>query len=124
VTFVAASPPDADPRASLDGVPVPVAVTRAGTRTSVSIADVPAGSTLVVALGPGPRLVDTGVHARLVALLGPAQIEYRTKTEVLRVATSRQPLHVRLAHLHALGLDAALMGAVDEILLARASATS
>jgi hypothetical protein len=40
---------------------------------------------------------------------------------VHRIATSAAPLHVRISHLHVLGLDPALAGAVDEILLARAA---
>jgi alpha-glucosidase (family GH31 glycosyl hydrolase) len=119
ITFVAARVPHREPSAFVDGAPVLADVTATATRTSVTVDDVPAVASLVVALGAGPRLVDNDVRTRLFALLEAAQIEYVVKSTVLRVATSSQPLHVRVSHLHALGLDDALASAVDEILLAR-----
>jgi hypothetical protein len=80
---------------------------------------VPAGSALVVTLGPEPRLAANDVAGRLFALLDAAQIEYALKSSIIRVATSEEPLHVRVSHLRALELEPALAAAVDEILLAR-----
>ena len=105
--------------ATVDGVPVPAQTTRTATRTSVTVTDVAAGSALVIGLGPDPHLAPNDVEARLFAFLEAAQIEFAIKTEVQRIATSDAPLHIRISHLHALGLDPALATAVDEILLAR-----
>jgi hypothetical protein len=85
----------------------------------VTVTGVPAGAALVVDLGGAPSLVENDVAGRLFALLDAAQIEYRLKTEIHRIATSAEPLHVRVSHLHALGLEPALATAVAEILLAR-----
>src|SRR4051794_693567 len=106
--------------ATVDDVLAPVQTARTATRTSVTVMDVPAGSELVFDLGAEPRLAPNDVGARLFAFLEAAQIDYTIKTEVQRIATSDAPLHVRISHLHALGLDPALATAVDEILLARA----
>jgi hypothetical protein len=108
--------------ATVDGVVAPVDTARTATRTSVTVTDVPAGSALVIDLGAEPRLAPNDVEARLFAFLEAAQIDYTVKTQVQGIATSDAPLHVRISHLHALGLDPALATAVDEILLARASA--
>jgi alpha-glucosidase (family GH31 glycosyl hydrolase) len=106
--------------AAVDDVLAPVETARTATRTSVTVMDVPAASALVIDLGAEPRLARNDVGARLFAFLDTAQIDYTIKTEVQRIATSDAPLHVRISHLHALGLDPALATAVDEILLARA----
>jgi alpha-glucosidase (family GH31 glycosyl hydrolase) len=111
------------PSASVDGAPVPVEVSRTPTRTSVTVAGVPSGSALVVELGGPPALIANDVRGRLYGLLDAAQIEYQLKTQILGIATSQAPLHVRVSHLHALGLEPALASAVDEILLARPPAS-
>jgi hypothetical protein len=107
--------------ATVDGVPLPVDTTHSATRTSATVTGVPAGSALVIEIGPEPSLAQNDVPARLFAFLDAAQIEFTVKTQILRIATSGAPLHVRVSHLHGLGLDPALATAVDEILLARAA---
>jgi alpha-glucosidase (family GH31 glycosyl hydrolase) len=119
VTFVAAKAPDADPSASVNGSAVRAEVVRTATRLSVTVDDVRTGSALAVTPSGRPRLADNDVRSRLFALLEPAQIDYRIKSRILAVAASDQPLHVRLSHLHALGLPDTVVAAVDEILLAR-----
>ncbi|MGZ4625444.1 MAG: TIM-barrel domain-containing protein [Kineosporiaceae bacterium] len=123
VTFVAVDVPgeaaDVGVSASVDGVEAFADVATTATRISVTLPDIPAGSSLVVTLGGSPRLADNDVAGRLFALLDAAQIEFALKTTIQRIATSGEPLHVRLAHLAALGLEPALTAAVDEILLAR-----
>ncbi|GAA4605074.1 alpha-glucosidase (family GH31 glycosyl hydrolase) [Actinoplanes octamycinicus] len=109
-----------DPVATADGVPVPAQVTRDGTRTSITVDDVPVIATLRVEIGAGPRLGRNDVAGRLFTLLDRAQIEYRTKTLVLEAATGPGPVALRLSRLQALDLDRELAGAVGEILLARA----
>jgi alpha-glucosidase (family GH31 glycosyl hydrolase) len=119
ISFVAASG-GGRPAATVDGTGVPASVHRTATRVAVTVADVPAGSVLVVDLGGPPPLVDNDVAGRLFALLEAAQIEFGVKTRIHAIATSDAPLHIRLSHLAALGLEPALATAVDEILLARA----
>src|SRR3954451_3974986 len=119
ITFVAASA-EGRPTARVDGTEVPATVLRTATRVAVTVADVPAGSVLVVELAGPPTLVDNDVAGRLFALLEAAQIEFWLKTRIHAIATSGAPLHVRVSHLAALGLEPALATAVDEILLARA----
>ena len=119
LTFVAAADL-AEITATVDGVLAPVETARTATRTSLTMREVPVGSTLVIDLGAEPRLAPNDVEARLFAFLEAAQIDYSIKTQVQSIATSDAPLHVRISHLHALGLDPAPATAVDEILLARA----
>lgn len=119
ITFPAL--PDASrPAASVDGHAVRAQLRREATRVSVTVGDVPRGSTLRVDLGPHPRLANDDVPQRLFTLLDRAQIEYATKTRVMAVATADRPLALRAAQLGALELEPALATAVDEILLARA----
>ncbi|HYJ74667.1 MAG TPA: TIM-barrel domain-containing protein, partial [Kineosporiaceae bacterium] len=118
IRFVAADAPG-EPSAAVDAGPVRVEVTRTPTRVGATVTGVPAGAALVVDLGGAPSLVENDVAGRLFALLDAAQMEYRLKTEIHRIATSAEPLHVRVSHLHALGLEPELATAVDEILLAR-----
>jgi hypothetical protein len=87
----------------------------------VSVDDVPVTSTLRVQPGPDPSLAANDVGDRLFALLDRAHIGYETKKLVHTIATSAQPLSVRLSHLQALALDRPLETAVGEILLAGAS---
>jgi hypothetical protein len=75
---------------------------------------------LAVDLGGPPALVDNDVTGRLFSLLDAAQIEFGLKTRIHAIATSNAPLHIRVSHLAALGLEPVLATAVDEILLARA----
>ena len=118
LTFVAADVAG-EPSATVDGAPVPVSVVRTPTRVGVTVTDVPSGAALVVDLGGEPSLVANDVASRLFRLLDATQVEYRLKTQVHAIATSEAPLHVRVSHLAALGLEPALATAVGEILLAR-----
>jgi hypothetical protein len=81
---------------------------------------VPVTSTLRVQLGPNPALAGNDVNDRLFRLLDRAQIAYESKSLVHGIATSDQPLSVRLSHLQALALDRPFETAVGEILLADA----
>ena len=89
----------------------------AGARTRITVADVPVTAELTVTLfdpaSPGPD-----VPVRLFALLDRAQIGYQLKQRVYDVATADRPLAVRVSHLIALALPAALSSAVTELLLA------
>ncbi|MFS0700393.1 TIM-barrel domain-containing protein [Cellulomonas sp. 179-A 4D5 NHS] len=120
LTFPALDP-RVEPAVTVDGAPVDAAVRHDGTRTSVTAPDVAVTSTVRVDLGGRPRLRDNDVPGRLFTLLDRAQIAYETKRRVMDVATSSRPLAVRVSHLQALDLDAALASAVGELLLARAS---
>ena len=84
----------------------------------VLLHDVAVGSVLRVQLGANPQLAANNVPDRLFALLDHAQIAYQAKETIHSIATSPQPLSVRLSHLQALGIDRALETAVGEILLA------
>jgi hypothetical protein len=75
--------------------------------------------TLRVTVGPNPELAANDVRGRLFTLLDRAHIQYEAKRRIHSIATSDQPLSVRVSHLQALTLDRALETAVGEILLAR-----
>jgi hypothetical protein len=122
VTFPAVT--TVEPVATEDGSAVPARIDRGDTRTSITVDDVPAGAALRIDIGPRPRLRANDVAERLFPLLDRAQIEYETKTQVFRIATSDLPLAVRVSHLLALDLDNALAGAVTEILLAHPQPSS
>ncbi|MFB9954693.1 glycoside hydrolase family 31 protein [Cellulomonas denverensis] len=108
---------DAEPRATVDGVPVPVE--RGEDGRSRTVRDVPAGA--VLELSAGARVVLTGPDpaATLFAVLDVARIGYDLKTHAYRVATADRPLHVRLGHLAALDLPEQVHSAIREVLLAR-----
>jgi hypothetical protein len=118
VTFPALTA--ADPVASVDGARVPARLGREATRIRLTVDDVPVTATLRIDLGARPRLCRNDVAGRLFTLLDRAQIAYRTKARVLDAASSGRPLAVRLSTLQVLDLDAALVTAVGEILLAQA----
>jgi hypothetical protein len=117
VTFPALT--DVDPVASVDGTVVAAEIHRSATRTSTTVHDVPVTATLRIGVGARPRPRRNDVDGLLFRLLDRAQIEYRTNTQVLDIATADRPRAVRLSHLQALDLDAALFTAVGEILLAQ-----
>jgi alpha-glucosidase (family GH31 glycosyl hydrolase) len=109
-----------DPVATADGAPTPARMDREGTRTSVTVEDVPATAALRIDIGGRPRLRRNDVAERLFTMLDRAQIEYLQKTRVLDCATSAHPLAVRLSGLQAMGLADEILTAVGEILLAKA----
>jgi hypothetical protein len=109
-----------DPVATADGAPTLARIDREGTRTSVTVEDVPATAALRIDLGGCPRLRRNDVAERLFTMLDRAQIEYRQKTRVLDCATSAHSLAVRLSGLQAMGLADEVFTAVGEILLAKA----
>jgi hypothetical protein len=117
VTFLGLSPGE-NPTATVDGTAVEAKSSHDGGRCTVSVDDVPVTSSLRVRLGPEPALAGNDVNGRLFTLLDRAQIAYETKKLVHGIATSAQPLSVRLSHLQALALDRPLETAVGEILLA------
>lgn len=103
----------------VDGAAVAGTVTRLGRRTSVEVADLPAGTSVEVCLGDQPQLAANDVEQRLFALLHRAQVAYAVKADVLRVATAPLPLSTRLAQLQALELDRPVETAVFELLVAK-----
>ncbi|KGM13375.1 glycoside hydrolase family 31 protein [Cellulomonas bogoriensis] len=111
----------ADPVAEVDGTTVVARTAAEGERLSVTVEDVPRGSTVRVHLGDGPRLRANDVRARVFAVLDRARIEHATKSRVLEATTCDQPVAARLTHLQALDLDPVLETAVTEILAASAS---
>ncbi|MCL2465267.1 MAG: glycoside hydrolase, partial [Micrococcales bacterium] len=134
VTLVAADERDADraargapaaPRvgrdatASIDGVPAPVDARRDGHGLRLVVRDVPATSRLELHLGRRVALAHGDVAAGVFAVLDRAYAEHDRKAEAYAVATSPEPLHVRLSHLHALGLPESLASAVEEMLVAQ-----
>ncbi len=124
-TLVAPDVDDADlyaggPTATIDGVTAPLEVERDGHLLRLTARDVPAGARLEVELGRPSAVAHDDGPARLFEVLDAARVEYDLKSAAHRVATSCEPLHVRLTHLRALGLPDALASAVEEVLLARA----
>ena len=85
----------------------------------VTVADVPAGQEVRVALAGDVGLRPNDVARHVHGILDAAQVDYELKRRVLDVVTSDRPLHVRLSHLAALGAPDALREAVEEVLLAR-----
>jgi alpha-glucosidase (family GH31 glycosyl hydrolase) len=79
---------------------------------------IPTSDSLRIDLGPEPRLRPNDVTGRIFALLDRAQIAYETKTRVMQVLESGQPVPVQVSRLQALNLAPELFGAVGEILLA------
>jgi alpha-glucosidase (family GH31 glycosyl hydrolase) len=108
------------PTVTVDGAAVDAQTSDDGDRRTVSVDGVPVTSTLRVQLGANLALAGNDVNDRLFTLLDRAHIEFETKSLVQRIATSDQPLSVRLSHLQALALDRPLETAVGEILLADA----
>jgi hypothetical protein len=117
VTFLGLTPGE-NPTVTVDGTAVDARASEDGGHSSVSVDDVPVTSTLRVQLGPDPSLAANDVDDRLFGLLDRAHIGFETKKLVHTIATSAQPLSVRLSHLQALALDRPLETAVGEILLA------
>ncbi|WP_299037041.1 glycoside hydrolase family 31 protein [uncultured Pseudokineococcus sp.] len=118
VTFVALAD-DVVPAVVVDGEVREAAVRRSSTRTSVLVEGVAPSSALHVDLGEAPQLRANDVRARLFALLDRAQVEHATKNRVFDVATTDQPVGLRVSAVHALGLEPALLSAVSEVLLAQ-----
>jgi len=111
-----------EPVATVDGSVVDARIIVGENRISVIVDDVAATSTLSVGIGSDPALDPVDVASRLFTMLDAAFIEYEDKHRVYAIATSPQPLAVRLSHLQALDLDRALETAVSEILLASGTA--
>ncbi len=109
---------DGVPTATVDHTATQSPVSTESLRTTVSIDAVPAAAAITVTLWPEPALAANDVAARLFALLDRAQIEFGRKEYLHEIATSRQPLPVRVSRLQALDLDRDLETAVGEILLA------
>jgi alpha-glucosidase (family GH31 glycosyl hydrolase) len=120
VTFLGLTPGES-PTVTVDGTAVDARISDEGGRSTVSVDGVPVTGTLRVRLGPNPALTANDVSDRLFTLLDRAHIAYETKKLVHAIATTAQPLSVRLSHLQALALDRALETAVGEILLANDS---
>ncbi|MBO3095223.1 glycoside hydrolase family 31 protein [Cellulomonas dongxiuzhuiae] len=114
---------DVRPGTTVEGGAVePVVARTADGRLRVTVADVPVDATLRVGLGAAPALRPNDVASRLHGILDAAQVGYELKSRVLDVLTSARPLHVRLSHLAALDVPPALRAAVEEVVLARATA--
>ena len=109
---------DGTPAAQRGGTAVAAGVDTAAGRTTVTVADVPTSIPLSVTLWPAPALAANDVAGRLFSLLDRAQIEFGLKERMSAIASSAQPLPVRLSRLQALGMDRDLETAVAEILLA------
>ena len=109
-----------DPVASANDGPLDAEITTESGGISVAVRQFPVSDILLVTVGPDPALGANDVPGRLFAMLDRAHIEYEAKKRIHAVATSAQPLSVRVSHLQALGLDRALETAVGEILLAAA----
>jgi alpha-glucosidase (family GH31 glycosyl hydrolase) len=107
-----------NPTATVDGNAVDAQTGEEDGRCAVLVRDVAVGSAMQVKLGANPALAANNVPDRLFMLLDRAQIAYQAKEVIHQIATSTQPLSVRLSHLQALGLDRSLETAVGEILLA------
>jgi hypothetical protein len=107
-----------EPVATVDGIVVDARIVVGENRISVIVDDVATTSTLSVGIGRNPALDPVDVAGRLFTLLDAAFIDYEDKQRVYSIATSLQPLSVRLSHLQALDLDRTLETAVGEILLA------
>ncbi len=105
---------------TVDGSAVDAQLTDGDSRISLSVDGVAVTSVLRVQIGANRELDAVDVAGRLFALLDRAQIEYETKQRVYTIATSKQPLSLRLSHLQALALDRPLETAVGEILLSGA----
>ncbi len=120
LSFVGLAAP-ADPVATIDGAVTDAQLTEGPSRSSLTVNDVPLTSTLRVGIGRDPTLAPVDVAGRLFALLDGAFIEFEDKHRIYAIATSGQPLPVRLSHLQALDLDRRLETAVGEILLAGVS---
>jgi len=107
-----------EPVVTVDESVADARVTGGQSRISVTVDSVPVTSTLRIGIGRDPALDPVDVGGRLFTLLDAAFIEFEDKRRVYAIATSHQPLSVRLSHLQALELDRALETAVSEILLA------
>jgi alpha-glucosidase (family GH31 glycosyl hydrolase) len=89
-------------------------------RVSVTVRDVAAGQAIRVATGadPQPRTCDRS--EALFTVLNSAQFDHRAKTAAWRTLTSDLPPAAMLAELHAQALPRELIGALSELLTARA----
>ncbi len=106
------------PTVTVDGTDIDAQVDETAGRLTVSVRDVAVGSSLRVTLRPAPALAANNVPDRLFALLDRAHIAYLTKEVIHTIASSAQPLSVRLSRVQAVGLARPLETAVAEILLA------
>ncbi len=106
------------PEAAVDAAAISSTVSTQYGRTSVAVERIPPSASLTVALWPDPALAPNDVQGRLFALLDRAQIDYVLKEWIHTIATSGQPLGLRVSRLQALDLDRELETAIGEILLA------
>ena len=119
LSFLSAGETD-PPVARVDGALVAATVERTARTVRVTVDDVPRGALLEVEIGPAPRLRANDVEADVFAVLDRAQIEHEAKVAALHAATGPRTLAQRMSDLDGLGLDAAVVRAVGEVLLARA----
>lgn len=121
LTLHTAARPDTDSVwARIDGARVPVQTDQdTSGRTRLTVRQVPVDAVLELSAGARVELSAPPVEDVVFRVLDVARIGYDLKTHAYRVATADQPLHVRLTHLAALDLPAAVASAVREALLAR-----
>ncbi len=106
------------PTAAVEGAPVDAVVTTGSDRTTVSVDDVATTVSVTVTLWPEPAPAANDVSGQLFHLLDRAQIEFGVKERIHAIATSGQPLGLRLSRIQALQLDRDVERAVGELLLA------
>jgi hypothetical protein len=91
-----------------------------GDAASRTIRDAPTGRPIRVEAGPDPRPRTRGRSDALFAVLNAAQYGHEAKAAAWRTLTSALPPAAMLAELHAQALPRELIGALSELLTARA----
>jgi hypothetical protein len=87
---------------------------------NATITAAPTDRPIRVDAGAGRRPRTAGRSEALFALLNEAQFEHEAKAAAWRTLTSAQPPEAMLVELHAQGLPRSLIGALSEVLTARA----
>ncbi|KAK9359234.1 hypothetical protein V1504DRAFT_434979 [Lipomyces starkeyi] len=99
-----------------------ISVTAKG--VEVAVEGLPATAKLEIVLGDNPQLAVTDASKHIFRLLSDAWMLFDVKQEIWSVVTAPIPLSSRLSRLHSLDLDARLLGALQELLLADSRCSS
>ncbi|KAK9337494.1 hypothetical protein LIPSTDRAFT_73501 [Lipomyces starkeyi NRRL Y-11557] len=105
-------------RALVDNAEWESKISVTGKGVEIAVEGVPATAKLEIILGYNPQLAMTDVSKHIFRLLNDACMLFDVKQEIWSVVTAPIPLSSRLTRLHSLDLDARLLGALQELILA------
>lgn len=102
-----------------DGSKIDITVSRDGSGVSLSLGKIPSGTSKIeIQLGANTQLGKTDVSTHLFKIIHETQMDYNMKNGIWGALSAKAPFSTRLGRLQTLGLEADLMGAISEIVLA------